>query len=171
MLRRGLLAGGLAALALAGCGEKEEKVGTVDPSATVPAEPAPPTIATPRRGQEPDRLSAEARVRTGGVPSGVAAGEGGVWVATGNSVARVNPRRARVTGDVPVEAGTKQVAVGGGAVWAATDSTGSIVQIDARESKITKTIEVGSEPVDVAADDDGVWVAAFGDSRVARVNP
>jgi streptogramin lyase len=170
LLRAGLLSLALSA-ALLGCGEKEENIRPVDPAATVPAQPAPPTITTPRRGDAPAPLEAGPRVRTGGEPGGVSAGEGSVWVATGTRLSRVNPRRARVTGDVPVESGTFHVAAGGGAVWAATESTGSLVQVDAREAKVVKTIEVGSEPRSVAADDDGVWVTSFGDSRVTRVNP
>ena len=62
-------------------------------------------------------------VPVGAIPSGVATGEGSVWVASygDGTVSRINPFTRRVTATIRVGHGAVDVAVGYGAVWVAVE--------------------------------------------------
>ena len=63
------------------------------------------------------------------------------------------------------------LAASDGAVWVATDSSGSLVRIDARTGTVTNTIRVGDAPAALAAAASGLWVLDPLDATVARVDP
>ena len=105
-----------------------------------------------------------------GSPSASAA----VWVANSSDRTRDadrpahrNARRARFRSG----AGADGVAVGAGAVWVTSESSGSVARIDPRTGSVTQTINVGSGPSAVAVGAGAVWVANSLDGTVSRIDP
>jgi YVTN family beta-propeller protein len=94
-------------------------------------------------------------------PSGIAAGEGSIWVACTE-----DDRVARLPADVgagsyepiPVGDGPTSVAFGAGAVWVANTRAGTVSRIDP-ETNDVETIEVGNAPAGIAVFDGLVWVS------------
>jgi DNA-binding SARP family transcriptional activator/ABC-type transport system substrate-binding protein/DNA-binding beta-propeller fold protein YncE len=109
-----------------------------------------------------------------GSPSGIAVGEGAVWVAnTDNStVSRVDPRTHTVRQDIRVGAGPTAVAVGHGAVWVANGADGTVARIDPTTNDVAGgPIRVGNGPTGVAYGEGAVWVANSVDGTVSRIDP
>ena len=108
-------------------------------------------------------------------PTGLAAGEGAVWVAHGlrGEVSRVDPQFNRVTSTIAVaspSSRTGAVAVGEGSVWAVFgDST--LARIDPIDVQPTISPVAGPLPSAVVVGNGAVWVANVGDSTVQRFNP
>ena len=107
-------------------------------------------------------------------PTGLAVGEGAVWVAHGmrGEVSRVDPQFNRVTNTIAVaspSSRTGAIAVGLGFVWAVFgDSTfARIDPVDLRHLFVGRR----SLPSAVVVGNGAVWVANFGDSTVQRFNP
>jgi YVTN family beta-propeller protein len=128
--------------------------------------------------ERPELASAAGRVigeptRVGDAPSGIAAGEGAVWVAnTGDeTVTRIDPRSGAPEGR-PIRVGDDphSIAVGGGAVWVANFGDGTVSRIDPRTNSAGPPIAVGGAPTDVAVGGGRVWVATAQD-RVVPLNP
>ena len=80
-------------------------------------------------------------------PSGLAFGEGAIWVAiTGDDlVTRIDPGSYAVS-SIPVGDGPTAVAVGAGAVWVANTAADTISRIDPATNKVVETIELGNSP-------------------------
>jgi YVTN family beta-propeller protein len=113
------------------------------------------------------------RIPVGRAPAAIAAGAGALWVTNNldDTVNRIDPRSARVTGTIRVGDGPVGVATGHGAVWVANTEAGSVSRIDPVTNRVGVTIEVGRGPRGVAAGAGGVWVAnSLGDS-VSRIDP
>ena len=110
-------------------------------------------------------------------PTGLAFGEGAVWVAHGllGEVSRVDPQFKRVTNTRSTVASpssrTGAVAVGEGSVWAVFgDST--LARIDPVDVQCpTSSPVAGPLPSAVVVGNGAVWVANVGDSTVQRFNP
>ena len=102
---------------------------------------------------------------TGPIPvghgaSGIAVGDGGVWVA---NTARQHgdadrPRDGRDQGDHPVGAGPRGVAVGRAPCGSPTAVDGTVSRIDPRTDQRVETIPVGGSPEGVAVAAGRVWV-------------
>jgi DNA-binding SARP family transcriptional activator/streptogramin lyase len=99
---------------------------------------------------------------------GIAAGAGGVWVATtASDLVRIDPEENRVTRSIEVPGDPIAVTSGLGAMWAVT-STGRLLRFDPGSGAVTASLPVGSPgafPTDVVATDDGVLVVV-GDTWV-----
>ncbi len=102
------------------------------------------------------------------VPSGIAYGAGGVWIANGPddlSVSRVDPNINKEVATIETGLETYGVAVGHGWVWATggklnCPSCGALVCIDPKYNKIVgKTSVRGASGV--AATDGAVWVSSY----------
>ncbi len=95
-------------------------------------------------------------------PSGIAAGEGAIWVACTDDdyVARldVSLSSESVRTTIPVGDGPTAVAVAGGAVWVANTVEGSVSRIDPKTNEVEETIAVGNAPSGVAVAGGVVWV-------------
>jgi YVTN family beta-propeller protein len=151
---------GRSAPSCAGCGSSlaagEGALWTTDGYTTV-ARVDPRTAVTTRAPQELVRGA-----------HGVAAGEGGVWVA-GDGVTRVDPATLLPEG-VPIPTGrAAAIAVGAGAVWVAVGN--KVVEINPADDSVETSIQVGSNPSSITVGANSVWVANSSDGTVSRIDP
>ena len=116
------------------------------------------------------------------LPSGVALGEGSVWVSDlggwpgdrdyeGGTVQRVDPKAGRVLAEAPVGGAPAAVAVGEGGVWVTNNLDATVSRIDPQTMKATGSIPVGDSPTGIVAGLGGVWVANTGSNTVTRLDP
>jgi YVTN family beta-propeller protein len=119
-----------------------------------------------------DRVSATGLAGNG--PSGIAVGEGAVWVANeaGNDVSKLDPRTAKAATRTPIKVGNSPsaITVGGGAVWTADRFSDQVTRIDPLRNSTT-SIPVGGGPDAIAYDYGSVWVANGKDGTVSRIDP
>ena len=110
-----------------------------------------------------------------GGPSGVAVGDGAVWVATSGAdrgrVVRIDPAGNKAVASVAVPGGQAELAVGAGAVWVASFSDNSVSRIDPATAEVAATIPVGRQPSGIAVAAGSVWVANALDDTVTRIDP
>jgi sugar lactone lactonase YvrE len=109
---------------------------------------------------------------------GVAVAEdGGVWIAHGGRLSRVDPRTTGI--DAVVEPGREvtAVAAGAGAVWASTGT--ELLRVDPRTAQVTARLPVptGTAPVAAPGVAAGVWAVCcgadrtLGSPRLTRIDP
>jgi len=134
-------------------------------------------IASPRTGEvirfEPvsERLR---RIRVGGRPGAIVFGGGRVWVAdeAGGGITAINPAGDEVyKRGIEPEATPLRLAVGAGAVWASSASTGRITRIGFETAAADRPIPVGRGPAGITVGGGFVWVATTRDDTVSRVDP
>jgi len=134
-------------------------------------------IASPRTGEvirfEPvsERLR---RIRVGGRPGAIVFGGGRVWVAdeAGGGITAINPAGDEVyRRGIEPEATPLRLAVGAGAVWASSASTGRITRIGFETAAADRPIPVGRGPAGITVGGAFVWVATTRDDTVSRVDP
>jgi YVTN family beta-propeller protein len=115
-------------------------------------------------------------------PSGVALGEGSVWVSDlggwpgardyeGGSVQRVDPKAGRVVAEAAVGRAPAAVTVGEGGVWVTNNLDDTVTRIDPQTMKATSTIPAGDSPTGVVAGLGGVWVANTGSNTITWIDP
>ena len=121
-------------------------------------------------------------VPVGAGPSGIAVGEGAVWIANRDdkTVARVNPRTHEIEQTIPVDGTPTGIAARWRGVWVAHGIAGTIERIDPRYNKHADTIAVlapdaiqtstitGTVAISRGVPS-GVW-AAYSDSTVAKID-
>jgi DNA-binding beta-propeller fold protein YncE len=142
----------------------------------------------PGRGSDVEPESVDprvtARVRVGGWPGAIAAGEGAVWVAVHTDreqpgtpgVVRIDPATNQVMARIPLPRAPGQVVTGLGTVWAAgyEAQRGAVIyRIDPATNEVTGVIEGVGAPL---ANGEGVLWASRHDpenlrSWLARVDP
>jgi YVTN family beta-propeller protein len=109
-------------------------------------------------------------------PTGVAVGEGAVWVAHGRlgQLSQVHPQfnQRTKTIDVAAPGGAQQgaVAVGVGSVWAAYGET-TVARISPAQVRVVDSFFAGAAPAALVLARGSVWVANSGDSDVYRFDP
>ncbi len=94
-------------------------------------------------------------------PSGIAAGEGAIWVACTEDdyVVRVPADLGSGSSrQIPVGDGPTSVAYGAGAVWVANTRDGTVSRIDPKTNDV-KTIEIGNAPAGITVYRGRVWVS------------
>ena len=108
-----------------------------------------------------------------GGPTGIAVGQGGVWVANSldASVSHIDPESGDVLATIAVGDAPVDVAVDDTGVWVANSTSGTVSRIDPTSDLEVQTVPVGNGPRAIAAGPEGVWVANFLDGTVARVDP
>ena len=145
-------------------------------------------ISSPRTGQvlrvDPfARRSVE--IFVGGHPGAIVYGGGRVWVADqdGRGITAINPAgntvfeqgvppgNAVFKKGIPPRSAPLRLAVGAGAVWASSASTGSVRRIDFGTAAANGSIPAGRGPAGLTVAGGLVWVARSRDNRVARVDP
>ena len=84
-------------------------------------------------------------------PSGVALGQGGVWVTLreDDSLTRLDPESGAAGKAVRVGREPGGVATGAGAVWVANSADGTVSRVDPETGEVVATITVGASPQDV----------------------
>jgi YVTN family beta-propeller protein len=122
---------------------------------------------------DPRGRRVETEIPVGSGPKGIAAGEGGIWVAddTESTVTRIDPATSGVAATIPVGHGASGIAAGEGGVWVANTLDDAVVQIDPETNSATNTIPVGAAPTGVAVGAGAVWVANSGSGTVSRIDP
>jgi streptogramin lyase len=113
-----------------------------------------------------------ARIATGRNPCGAVAAAGAVWVANdgGGTLARIDPKKNRVTRRIKAGRGACEVAAGFDAVWVTNYNTGSLLRVDLRTYR-ARTIRVGGSPFDVIVAAGRVWTTAWRDGTLVEVDP
>jgi serine/threonine-protein kinase len=108
-------------------------------------------------------------------PSGIAVGEGGVWVANELGdfayVQRYDPEAGSATEQIRVDGYALGIAAGEGAVWVANPLADTVSRIDPATNTIVERIPVGDNPLEVAVGEGSVWVTNYRDGTVSRVDP
>jgi serine/threonine-protein kinase len=108
------------------------------------------------------------RVRLGFEPSGVAVGEGAVWVigvkGTRGELVRVDPRRRIITAHklLPPPAVLDSVTTGFGAVFGVDAARGRLYKIDPRSLELGRRLDFGPSPGRPWTAFGDVWVAYLG---------
>ncbi|MGZ8771340.1 MAG: Vgb family protein, partial [Aeromicrobium sp.] len=111
-------------------------------------------------------------------PTGMALGDGSVWITTGfgalsgeAGVLSVGMSSRQVEGTIPLGNGADGVAVGAGAVWVTNRIDNTLTRIDLTTRTISGMLQVGEEPGAVAVGEGSVWVAHGVDGTVWRIDP
>jgi len=115
-----------------------------------------------------------ARVPVGGRPGAIVVGGDRVWVADddGAGVTAINPAGNRVfKRGLPPHAAPLRLAVGAGAVWVSSATTGTVRRIDLSTAIPGAPIPAGRGPSGVTVGGGLVWVANSRSDRVTRVDP
>jgi YVTN family beta-propeller protein len=121
----------------------------------------------------------------GGVPgaSGVAIGEGSVWLSSDIGITPINARSNAVTPTIRLGVAIPTaLAFGEGAIWVAarpafrccppeTVGTGTLTRIDPATDSVEATIPIGGQPAGVAVGEGAIWIADPGTRSVVRVDP
>ncbi len=91
-------------------------------------------------------------VGVGNGPTGIAFGDGSVWVANSldGTVSRIDPATNRVTATIPVGEGPDGIAVGSGAVWVSGEFSEEIARIDPVENRVVERIPIANRPKGLA---------------------
>jgi DNA-binding beta-propeller fold protein YncE len=98
-------------------------------------------------------------------PVALAAGKRAVWVSDWQGqVWRINPDTGTVTQTTLVGGGLVGMCATDGAMFAANNADGTVVQIDPQDGRVVGIIPVGHAPTDVAAWDETVWVSIQSES-------
>jgi streptogramin lyase len=135
-------------------------------------------ISSPRRGEvlrvDPASGGVTARIDVGGRPGAIVFGGGRVWVADdeGAGVTGINAASAHVfKRGLPPHVAPLRLAVGAGAVWVSSASTGAVRRIDLSTALPGAPIPAGRGPAGVTVGGGLVWVANSRVDRVTRVDP
>ena len=112
-------------------------------------------------------------IAVGNSPSGIALGEGAVWVVNedDSTVSKIDPEYGRVTKTSRIGVRPVDVAVGAGGVWAASAGDGRVLRIDPASGNVVNTVSVGRGPAAIAVGAGAVWVANNLDGTVSRIDP
>ena len=135
-------------------------------------------VSSPRRGEilriDPVAERVTGRVDVGGRPGAIVFGGGRVWVVDddGAGVTAINPVGPRsFKRGLPPHVAPLRLAVGAGAVWVSSASTGTVRRIDLSTVTPAAPIPAGRGPAGVTVGGGLVWVANSRSDRVTRVDP
>ncbi len=94
------------------------------------------------------------------VPSGIAVGAGGVWVADSedDAVVRIDPTTQSVTRTIAVGRSPAGIAIGAGSIWVADSGDGTVTRIDPRTNRVLARIPVGGSPQAITIANGRAWV-------------
>jgi streptogramin lyase len=135
-------------------------------------------VSSPRRGEviriDQDTRRVVDRIEVGGHPGAIVFGGGRVWVADddGEGVTAINAAHGGIfKRDMPPHVSPLRLAVGAGAVWVSSASTGAVRRIDLGTGAVGPPIPAGRGPAGVTVGAGLVWVANSRSDRVTRVDP
>jgi YVTN family beta-propeller protein len=118
-------------------------------------------------------------LQVGSQPSGLATGEGAVWVINFNdkTVSQIDPAADEVVAIRSVGGTPTGVAVGGGVVWmttafgTASGDEGSVMVFNPGVGQVEATIPVGTGAAAIAFGEGAVWVADRLNDRLLKIDP
>jgi serine/threonine-protein kinase len=135
-------------------------------------------VSSPSRGEvlrvDPADGRVIGRIEVGGRPGAIVSGGGRVWVADddGAGVTAINTAGGQVfKRGLPPHVAPLRLAVGAGAVWVSSASTGAVRRIDLSTAIPGAPIPAGRGPAGVTVGGGLVWVANSRSDRVTRVDP
>jgi hypothetical protein len=113
-----------------------------------------------------------ATLQLGGPVIAVAVGFGSLWALdSGSTLYRVDPRRARVTRRIRLDASAAyNIWIGAGAVWVADDQGASVLRISPATNRVAARIAVGDGPADMAFAGTRAWVLTHRDNTLFRID-
>jgi YVTN family beta-propeller protein len=124
---------------------------------------------------DPATNSIVAEVPVGARPSGIAAGEGSIWVANrdDNTLLRIDPRSRRVVRRIGLAVEPREVGIAAQSVWVASRAGDAVLRIDPAINKVVDTIRLrqGREAcceLDLATGGGALWVSYRG--RLSRID-
>ena len=140
-----------------------------------PVIPAIDTVARVSPGGDAFDLA----LRVGSQPTGLAIGEGAVWVINFNdrTVSQIDPDADEVVAIRSVGGTPTGIAVGAGIVWmttafgTASGDTGSVMMFNPGVGQVEDTIPVGTGAAAIAFGEEAVWVADRLNDRLLRIDP
>jgi YVTN family beta-propeller protein len=106
--------------------------------------------------------------------TGLAVGEGGVWLLGDVGAPRLwrfSPATGRIVTSVHLPFPPGGVIAGLGAVWVTAQLGDRVLRIDPRTNRIVNEITVGREPTGLAIGEGSLWVANTLDRSVSRIDP
>ncbi len=108
----------------------------------------------------------------GGAVIAVVAGLDAVWTLdSSGSVARLDPRTAKVTGRIDTGASAPyNLWVGAGSLWAIDDATGEVLRLDPSRRAVSAEIPVGDGPADIVFAGTRAWVINHRDRGLVRID-
>lgn len=122
---------------------------------------------------DPGSGGLEEQIAVERAPTGVAAGDGAVWVTNANdaSVSRVDASTGTVRQTIPVGSSPSGIALGAGSVWVANHDDATVSRIDPSTNGVVQSISVGNGPTAVAYGERTVWVANSNDRTLSQLDP
>ena len=113
-----------------------------------------------------------ASVQLDGQVIAVTVGLGSVWALDADSTLyRLNPRTARVTRRIPLDAtAAYNIWIGDGAVWVADDQGARMLRISPVTNKIVARIPVGDGPADMVFVGKRAWMLTHRDNTLYRID-
>ncbi len=113
-----------------------------------------------------------ASVQLDGQVIAVTVGLGSVWALDADSTLyRLNPRTARVTRRIPLDAtAAYNIWIGDGAVWVADDQGARMLRISPVTNKIVARIPVGDGPADMVFVGKRAWILTHRDNTLYRID-
>ena len=146
-------------------------------SATLEELTSAPEETTTLSSQAPAFRGVEMRP-VGDSPTGVAAGEGYLWVLdrgdAETSLLKLDPETGETLAASDVPDTSSGLEAGAGAVWLLEEDTGSVLRLDRASGEVEHRVRVGDSSSEVVAARGAVWVAASDDEkggRVVRIDP
>jgi len=111
------------------------------------------------------------RIPVGHRPTGVAVGDGQVWVVNqlDRTVSEINPEALRAVRPIQVGNGAGAIAFGHGSVWVANATDYSLTRIDPHSGNVT-TIPLAGAPGGIAAARQGMWVSSTSTGQLLLVD-
>jgi len=88
-----------------------------------------------------------------------------------DTIARVDPRRFRVTKQIRVGDKPWDVAVGFGSVWSSDAGSGTVSRIDPRKLRVAKRIQLAATVTCIRAGAGAIWVGSQHGDDVYRIDP
>jgi YVTN family beta-propeller protein len=123
---------------------------------------------------DPQSHEVVTRIKTDGIPTGVAVDTRSVWATVDggakDELLRIDPESAAIT-RIQLTMRANSVAAGADGVWVTNGDDDSVTRIDPATNQVKNTVAVGQEPIDVALGEGAVWVADQQGQRVSRVDP
>ena len=121
---------------------------------------------------------AVAHVGVPAIPTGMAAGDGTVWITTGFGATAGEPgvfgigmASRQIEDRFALGDGVEGVAIGEGAVWVTNRIDNTLTRIDLTTQVVAGVTDVGEQPSAVVVGDGSVWVANAIDRTIWRINP